>query len=178
MENVLVKVFEREEKACRLKNSEFLPGVVYGREIQSKKVKVNKKEIFACLLENGERALVNLLIDGVESLALIRSVGRNPGDGTIIHIDFQVVDEEDVITRKVPISYVGKKMLKSKGLYLQKCHTTVEVEGMVKRIPERFIVDLSSRNLGENITVKSLNLGEGLKAITAIDKALAVVSRL
>jgi large subunit ribosomal protein L25 len=93
----------------RLRAAGRIPAVVYGHGSTATAVSVDGRELRQALSgEAGLNQLLNLQIDGASQLALARAIQRHPVRHTVLHVDFQVVRRDEVISAEVPILLQGE----------------------------------------------------------------------
>jgi len=152
-----------------LRNRGFVPGVVYGKSIESKAIAVNASKLQKIMSDAGPNALIDLSIEGAGSAethqVLVKSVQRDPIRGDLIHVDFHKVSSKDTVTTTVPVILVGSAPGAAKGGLLTQHLHAVEVECQVVDIPEEITVDISNLEIGEGITLEELVLPERVKVL-------------
>jgi large subunit ribosomal protein L25 len=95
--------------ARRQRASGRIPAVVYGNGVDAIAVTVVARDLRAALsTEAGLNALLSLDIAGKHYLTLARELQRHPVRGTLLHVDFQVVDPNREVTADVTIGLVGE----------------------------------------------------------------------
>src|SRR5215213_7970318 len=92
----------------RLRAAGKIPGVIYGHGIEPLPVSVEQRALRAALTTDaGLNALLNLQVDGASHLTLARELQRHPVRHNVIHVDFQIVRRDEVMSVDVPINLVG-----------------------------------------------------------------------
>jgi len=169
-------VLPRNEKGRRARREGFIPGVVYGRETKTLPVKFVRREFLRVLREHGERPWVKLLMADQEEMALVKYVEKEPITGEVLHVDLQLVASGQKITCDIPIKFIGRDKLKSKGLILQVNIDSINVTGEASIIPEHFIVDVGDKNYGDVVTVEDLDVHSGIQITDPPEDAIAVIT--
>lgn len=144
----------------RLRASGRVPGVLYGHGLEARSVSVDGRELRHALSgEAGLNQLLSLKVGSDTHLALARSLQRHPVRHTVLHVDFQVVRRDEVISAEVPIVLVGeaKAVEQEKGIVEQQL-TSLTVHATPDRIPGNIEVDISGLTVGEGIRVGDLAL--------------------
>lgn len=156
----------------------FIPAVVYGKNMDSIAVSVKTNELKKIVEEAGSNALINMKIRQNEKTinhqVLVKSVQRHPVNRTLIHADFHQVSLKDKVTATVNIHLTGIASGVTKGGMLSQLLWGFEVECLASSIPDTFVVDISSLEIGEGITLADLELPPGVKIIG--DECALVVS--
>jgi len=166
----------RNGKGKKSRREGFIPGVVYGREIKSLPVKFVKREFLKVLREHGERPRVKLIIDNQEKMALVKDIEKEPITGEVLHVDLQLVAAGQKITCDIPIKFIGREKLKSKGLILQVNIDSINVTGEATVIPEHFVVDVGDKNNGDVVTIEDLNIHPEIQITDLPEDAIAVIT--
>lgn len=149
----------------RLRAAGRVPAVVYGHGIEPISVSVDAKDLRHALGgEAGSRALLRLVIGDGEHLAMARQLQRHPVRHTVIHVDFQVVRRDEVISAEVPIVLVGEAVAvtKSDGTVDQEM-TVVTVKATPADLPPNLEVDVSALEIGDSIRAADIILPPGVE---------------
>ena len=159
----------------RLRAAGKIPGVVYGHGIEPLPVAVDARALRSALsTEAGLNALLNLEVDGQSHLTLARELQRHPVRQTLVHVDFQVVRRDEVISAEVPITLAGDAEAVHQGdgvVDQQVFHLTVHATPT--RIPNAITIDISGLAIGDTVRVGDLALPSGVT--TDVDPEQAVV---
>jgi large subunit ribosomal protein L25 len=161
--------------ANRLRATGRIPGVMYGHGQKPAPVSVDGRELRAALTtEAGLNALLSLKVDGKEHLTLAREIQRHPVRNTVIHVDFQIVRRDEVVTAEVPITLTGDahEVTVNDG-FIEQPMSTLTVRATPGRIPNLLEVDISQMTIGTAIRVGDLALPSGVT--TEVDPEEAVV---
>lgn len=159
----------------RLRAAGRIPAIVYGHGIEPLAVAVDARELRAVLTtEAGFNALLNLSVDSGSHLTLARDIQRDPVRGTVIHVDFQIVRRDEIVSAEVPVVLVGEaeEVHRGDGVVEQQLFSLV-VHATPARIPTSIDVDISGLAIGDTVRVGDLALPDG--ATTDIDPEQAVV---
>jgi large subunit ribosomal protein L25 len=160
----------------RLRHSGRVPAVVYGHGVTSTSISVDSRALRAALSTSaGQNAVFELDIDGTHHLTMAKVVDRHPVRHTIAHVDFLVVNRDQLVTADVRITMVGEAevVLREGGAVDQTLHT-LTVSMLPSRIPDAIEVDISGLEPGGTIRVADLRLPEGVT--TLVDDETPVVS--
>ncbi|MBE6064032.1 50S ribosomal protein L25 [Clostridium cochlearium] len=167
---------ERNEKGKAARKKGFIPGIIYGKDIQGKSVNFEKGKLIAFLKEKGEKSKINFKLNGENKQGIIKEVGRDAVTSNIIHIDIQEVTASEEVKWTIPIIFEGREKLKSKDLYIQVYLQEVDVEGKASEIPNNITIDVEKLELGEEIKVKDLNIDSNIKIFNELEDTIARIS--
>ena len=146
--------------ACRrLRRAAQIPAVMYGHG-QKRSISLNLREFstFAHHVRS-EHTVVQLVLENEpEALnALIKDVQRNTVTHAIQHIDFLVVDLDQIVKISVPVVLVGEADgVKNHGGVLEPLLREVQVECKAREIPQDVRVDVSALGIHDTITIGAL----------------------
>ncbi|MFD2091845.1 50S ribosomal protein L25/general stress protein Ctc [Blastococcus deserti] len=149
--------------ARRTRRAGRVPAVLYGHGQDVVHLSLPAREFAAALRNGGANALLTVVLDGKEQLALTKSVQRDPLKRTHEHADLLLVRRGERTTVEVPIVVVGEPAPDSIPNHQL---NTVSIEADATRLPESIEVDITGRSAGQNITAGDLALPQGSTLIT------------
>ena len=161
----------------RLRAVGQVPAVVYGHGITPLAVSVDWRELRAALTTDaGSNALINLEVGADKHLAVVRDMQRHPIRHDVLHVDFQVVSRDEVISMDVPVVLHGENetIEKTDGATIEQQMHTLTIKSKPGSIPNEIPVDISGLEVGSTIRVSDLTLPSGVE--TDIDPEETVVS--
>jgi large subunit ribosomal protein L25 len=168
------KNFSRQLRAQGL-----IPGVVYGKGIESAAVTLNPKELIAALSgEAGRNTILTLVAEGSLSGApvILADACRDSIKGTFLHVDLHKISLTDKVRVEVPIRLVGTAVGVKEGGLLDFPMHAMEVECLPHQIPEHLDVDITDLTIGHSIHVGELVVAPGIRLLA--DSRASVVSVL
>jgi large subunit ribosomal protein L25 len=139
------------------------------------KVSVDGRDLRAALTtQAGLNALLSLRVDGTTHLTLAREIQRHPVRHTVLHVDFQIVRRDEIVSAEVPVLLVGEaiQVQQNQGVIGQPI-TSLTVHATPAQIPNTIEVDISELAIGDAIRVADLRLPSGVR--TDVDPEEAVV---
>ena len=152
-----------------------VPAIIYGGEGEAVMLSLSSNELSKAMqVEAFYSQVLNVSIDGKSEQAVVRDLQRNPADERVQHVDFQRVRANVAITVSVPLHFINEEScvgVKMQGGTLTRTLTEVEVSCLPANLPEYIEVDmaevesgtsvhLSDLNIGEDVTIIALTLGE------------------
>jgi large subunit ribosomal protein L25 len=149
--------------ARRTRRAGRIPAVLYGHGQDVVHLSLPAREFAAALRNGGSNALLTIVLDGKEQLALTKSVQRDPLTRTHEHADLLLVRRGERTTVDVPVVIVGEP-----GPDAISNHqlNTVAIEADATRLPDAIEVDVTGRAAGENISAGDLRLPAGATLVT------------
>lgn len=156
-----------------------LPGIVYGKGIESVPVSINQRELMKAISgESGQNALITL--NGGDSLngsvVIVADILLHAIKGTLRHVDLHKVNMDEKVRVEVNIKLIGTAKGVKDGGMLDIVKHTVEIECLPSRIPEHIDLDVSGLTIGHSLHVGELALPEGVKVLD--DPKISIVSIL
>lgn len=162
----------------RLRGAGRIPAVVYGHGIDGISVSVDGRELRHALSgKSGTNQLLELKIGSDTHLAMARVLQRHPVRHTVIHVDFQIVRRDEVVSADIPVVLTGeaKAVEQAQGLVEQPL-TTLTVKATPGSIPNSVEVDITDLQVGEGIRVGDLTLPSGVTTDTPADEIVVIAS--
>ena len=159
----------------RLRAAGKIPGVVYGHGIDPLPVAVDQRALRAALTTDaGLNALLDLQVDGASHLTLARELQRHPVRHNVIHVDFQIVRRDEVMSVDVPINLVGDavQVHRGDGVIDQQVFS-LTVQATPALIPNSIDIDISKLTIGDAVRVADVALPTGVE--TEVDPEVAIV---
>ena len=157
--------------ARRTRREGRVPAVLYGHGQDVVHLSLPAREFAAALRNGGSNALLTVVLEGKEQLALTKAVQRDPIKRTHEHVDLVIVRRGEKVTVDVPVVVIGETgpdTLVSIEL------NTVSVQVAATSIPESVEVDVTGRGPGEGVTAADLSLPRGATLLT--DESALVVN--
>ena len=116
-------------------------------------------------------------MDGKKNLVLCQDIQKHPVSNRPIHADFLRISKDSVLTMDIPLHFVGEEVCPGikKGGVLNIVHRTLEVKCKADAIPEEFIVDLSTAEIGDSMDAFAIKLPEGVKLTAQEDFTVATI---
>ena len=101
-------VLGKKVKSLRLEG--LTPIHLYGAQLESLPLQCEARSLIKALASAGSNTPIMLNIDGKSDsiLTFAREIQWDPVKGTILHVDFMVVDSAQKITARVPATIVGE----------------------------------------------------------------------
>ena len=151
----------------RLRHAGVIPGIVYGGDLEPVMVEFNHNEIW--LAQHNDwfySSIIGLNLDGSVQKVLLRDIQRHPYKQLIMHLDFQRVNDNEVLRAAVQLHFVNAEKSpagKSAGVVITHELNEVTVSCLPKDLPEAIEVDLSELAVGDVIHLSALKLPAGVE---------------
>ncbi len=157
--------------ARKIRAVDKIPAVIYGHGTEPQHVTLPGHETM--LLIRKANAVLQLDIDGTESLALVKDVQKDPVRQVIEHMDLIIVRRGEKVTVDIPVHLEGES---APGTIAAQENTTVSVEAEATHIPERISVDIEGLAEGARIHASDLQLPSGSTLISDPETLIVAIS--
>ena len=157
-----------------LRKNNGIPCVLYGIEKEAKAFSVTTDAVRK-LVYTPDIHVVNLTIDGVECMAVLKDIQFHPVKDTILHMDFLQIVADKPIVMEVPTVLTGLAAGVKLGGKLQQAIRKIKVKAVYANIPEKLTVDVTELALGKSIKVGDLSF-EGLELVTPAQTVVCSVA--
>jgi large subunit ribosomal protein L25 len=166
--------FERAKQGTgasrRLRITGRTPGIVYGGTVEPTVIELDHNALWHALKKEAFHASVlQMEYNGTTTEVLLRDVQYHPYKQLVLHIDFQRIDANTTMKKKVPLHYSGEEnspAVKADQCVINHIANELEVSCMPKDLPEFIAVDLSGLTKGHSLHVKDITLPAGVTAVT------------
>ena len=160
-------------------NEGHIPSIIYGGKADPTMVAVDKIQLKKRFDEGGFYSKIfEIELGDKKEAVIVKSIQRNKVKHNPIHIDFQRVDEKTRIVISVPVELTDQETspgLKQGGV-LNVVRREIELSCLANNIPEKFVISLEGKEIGDDIRLSSVTLGEGMKpTILGRDFMLATI---
>ncbi len=158
----------------------FVPGVVYGGDADPLAIQIPFNVLFKKLKEGRFLStLFNLKVEGQEDVRVIcRGVQRDVVKDLPTHIDLLRLRRTSKISLIIHVDFENEEAAPGikKGGVLTVVRPEVELNVTAGDIPERLVVDLTGKDVGDTITISQIDLPEGAKPTIDRDFVVANIS--
>jgi large subunit ribosomal protein L25 len=143
--------------AGRLRATGVVPGIVYGTGIEPTAVTVDNRELYHALHTSaGRNVLIRLDVDGSEHLTVVKDLQTHVVRGDYLHVDFQAVSRDQLITAEIPVSLVNEDSPANTGGIVNLVLYTVPIRVRPLEVPDDFTLDLAGMTIGDVLRVEAL----------------------
>ena len=155
--------------ARRLRRADQIPAVLYGHGAEPVHITLPGHATMMALKVTN--ALLTIVIDGNEQLALAKDVQRDPIKPVIEHIDLVIVRKGEKVTVDVPVHVEGEAAPET---IVTVDAQTIQLEVEATHIPENIVVSVEGLEAGTQIKASELVLPAG--ATLVVDENTLVIN--
>ena len=166
--------------ARQARRDNMVPGVVYGGGVDPLAIEVPFNELFK-RLKAGRflSTLFNLQVEGQEDVRVIcRDVQRDVVKDLPIHFDLMRLRRTSKINLFIPVEFINEDAAPGikRGGMLTVVRPEVELVVTAGDIPEKITVDLTGLQIGDTVTISSVDLPAGTKPTIDRDFVIANIA--
>ena len=166
--------------ARQARRDNMVPGVVYGGGVDPLAIEVPFNELLK-RLKAGRflSTLFNLQVEGQEDVRVIcRDVQRDVVKDLPIHFDLMRLRRTSKINLFIPVEFINEEAAPGikRGGMLTVVRPEVELVVTAGDIPEKITVDLSGLQIGDTVTISSVDLPAGTKPTIDRDFVIANIA--
>ena len=180
MSSISLKLDKRTaegKKVSKLRDNGFVPSVVYGGQAKPIMTQSQLVETTKAVHAVGKHTPINLIIDGVKKLAIVKDIDMDPVKHYVRHVAFHTIKQNDIITTEVPIILVGigESEAERIGLVILQAIEHIEIKAKPADLPESFELSITELATAEDkLTVGDIKLPSGVE-FADVDQDLSLV---
>ena len=149
--------------ARRARREGQVPAVLYGHKTEPRHLLLGALEFAAILRHAGTNALLTLVIDGEEQLALPKQIDVHPLTRVIDHTDLLVVRKGEKVHVDIAVLVTGDA---APGTLVTTDADIIEIEVAATDIPEEFELSVEGVEAGTQFTAADITLPAGASLIS------------
>jgi large subunit ribosomal protein L25 len=164
MTSLKAKLRQAKGTAYRsIQKEESIPAVLYGPEIETISLEVDRKDFEKVYKDVGE-TLIDLEVEGGKKYSvLIHDEQVHPLSQALLHVDFYQPNLKEEVVTEVPLELVGEAPALKLGGTLIANMKEISVSALPKDLPSKIVIDVSSLITFEDvITAKDIKLPAGV----------------
>lgn len=154
----------------------LIPAVIYGDKKDPIMISLEEKILVSEMSKKGLwTRQFEIVVDGAKHHVLCQDIQKHPVSNRPVHADFLRISKNSLLTLDIPVHFENEAVapgLKMGGV-LNVVHRTLEVKCTPDSIPEAFIVDLTTAEMGDSIMAYSIKLPAGVKLTADEDFTIA-----
>ncbi|UWQ62151.1 50S ribosomal protein L25/general stress protein Ctc [Leisingera caerulea] len=158
----------------------MVPGVVYGGDVDPVAIQIPFNELLKKLKAGQFKStLWNLKVDGHDDVRVIcRDVQRDVVKDLPTHFDLMRLRRTSKINLYIPVEFINEDEAPGikKGGMLNVTRPEVELVVTAGDIPEKLVVDMAGLNIGDVVTISSIELPKGTKPTIDRDFVIANIA--
>ncbi len=172
----VLKVEKRDtagtRESRRLRRAGRMPAVVYGHG--AKPISISFSTLDLHDLERSQAGIIKLAVAGRKQPlnAILKEIQRDPITGKVLHLDFQVVRMDEIITATARIEPFGEPAGHQAGGELEQLLHEIEIRCLPADMVDEIRVDVSGMELDDVLRVGDIQFPEGITPVPEPDIAV------
>ena len=158
--------------ARKIRRSGNIPAVIYGHGTQPVHISLPGHDTMLALKH--VNALLTIVVDGDEQLALAKDVQRDPIKPVIEHVDLVVVRRGEKVTVDVPVHLEGEAAAET---VVTLDHATLQLLVAATDIPENVVVSVEGLEAGTQVLAGQVELPSGAELVTDAEALVVNVTQ-
>jgi len=158
----------------------MVPGVVYGGDADPIAIQIPFNDLLKKLKAGRFLAtLWNLKVEGHDDVRVIcRNVQRDVVKDLPTHLDLMRLRRTSRVNLHIPVEFLNEEEAPGikKGGFLTVVRADVELNVVAGDIPEKIVVDLAGLEIGDTVTISSVDLPAGAKPTIDRDFVIANIA--
>jgi large subunit ribosomal protein L25 len=158
-----MKVNLRTRPLREVRKERMIPGVMYGKSIDSTSIEVEEKAFKDALAEYGKSMTFKVTLDGKRHNVYVKNVQTDilkPDD--IIHFELHRIAKDETVSAHIPVMIHGKDTLEKRRLYIQIGLSEINCEYKSGSGIQHFEFDASEMEQDEAVYVKDIDVPDGV----------------
>ncbi len=158
--------------ARKIRRDNLIPAVMYGHGTAPVHIILPGHDAMMAL--KNPNALLTIVLDGKEQLALAKDVQRDPIKPVIEHIDLVIVRRGEKVTVEVAVHIEGNAAPET---VVSLDHTTLQVEAEATNLPDGINVSVEGLPAGTQILASQVTLPEGASLVSDPDTLVVNITQ-
>ena len=147
--------------ARKIRRDNKIPAVMYGHGTEPVHITLPGHQSMLALKQSN--ALLTIVLDGEEQLALAKDIQRDPIKPVIEHVDLVIVRRGEKVVVDVAVHLEGEAAAET---VVTTDHSTLQLEVEATNIPESLTVSVEGLEAGTQILAGQVELPEGSTLVT------------
>lgn len=148
----------KSNSVSKLRRSGVVPGVIYGRNKESKNIKISQGELEQFINYHGKGSNCILVSDNEEYNVILKDMQIDTILRKCIHADFQELTMGEKLRVTLPIRLVNKEDVEDRTKLLSEQISELTIQLYPKDLIETVDIDVSNMNIGDAIKVIDIDI--------------------
>lgn len=158
--------------ASRLRNNGYIPGVVYGKDMEATPIQIESSVLFHNIRNYGQNTVYNITLNNQNIPAVIQDIQVDPLKREFLHVDLHRVSLNEEREAQVPVKIVGKSKHERLGAVFTQQIDEITVKGLPQDIPEYIQVNISDMKVGECLKAGDIVMPDNLQLVNSPDEVI------
>lgn len=172
-----MKIQLRTEKGSKVRSKTVIPGVLYGKGMDSTPIQTDMTEFMKMYYEMGTSKTFEVTLDKKKHVVYFKEVQSLYSNFLIkTHFDMVKVAKGDIMSSKVHLEFVNRDLLEKQGLIVNAVQDTIEVEYAVGSGISQLELDVAELKEFDTLHVSDIVVPEGVTIISSADQVVVSIS--
>jgi large subunit ribosomal protein L25 len=172
-----MKIQKRTEKGSKVRSVSVIPGVLYGKGMDSTPIQADMTEFMKMYYEMGTTKTFDVTLGKKKHVVYFKEVQSLYSNFLIkTHFDMVKVAAGDIMSSKVHLEFVNRDVLEKLGLIVNAVQDTIEVEYAVGSGISKLELDVKDLKEFDTLHVSDIKAPEGVTIITSQDEVVVSIS--
>lgn len=172
-----MKLEKRTETLKSVRESNKIPGVLFGKTIEPEAIQIDEKDFLEAFKNFGLTQTFEVKLGRKKHNVYIKDIQRHHiNQNLFLNVKLLKVVEGDLIHSHLPIHLLGKEKIEKPGIIVQLLSDSIEVEYGIGNSVNHIDLDVSNLKVGDSVTVGDLSIPEGINVLDDHDKVVLNVS--
>ncbi len=168
-----MKLKERVQPIHEVRKQNCVPGVIYGKGIESTPIQTEYLELMKAYRKYGVNMTFEINLNKEKHLVYIKEIQKSLSNNSKInHFDLIKLSSDDTITSKIPLVFHGKEAVSETGLVLFINLNDLDVEYSVTSGVAQIEIDLTNVEFNKPFLVKDVVVTEGIKILNDLEQTV------
>lgn len=171
-----MEIILRTRSLREVRKDRLIPGVMYGKTIDSTNIEVADKAFKDALKAYGKSMTFQVTLDGKKHNVYIKNVVTNilkPND--IIHFELHRIAADEKVSASIPVIITGRDELEKRRLYIQMGLSDINCEYLSGSGIASFDFDATDMDIDEAIHIKDIVAPEGVTILEDLEQIVFIV---
>ena len=163
--------------ARKIRAEGLIPAVLYGSQSGNRAITIDPRSLERVLHGSGSgmNTLIDLDLEGSDSVVLIKELQRDPVRGSYLHADFYEVDMSKPVEVMVPLHFLGRAKGADFGGIVDHPVREIDILCLPREIPGSLEIDISELEIGDSLHVRDVSVPAGVTVLSDLDLSVANV---
>ncbi len=155
------RINDREINLNKMRKDGYIPGVIFGKEMDSLSIKILEKKLLKQLSHKAK--IIELLIDGRDKMLVnIESIQKHAVSGKVLHVSFLKMAKGQKAHVTVPIVLTGHSHGVIASGTVTQSFEELTISGLPQDLPQSIDIDVSLLTLDSRIHLSDIVLPSGI----------------
>ncbi|BAK81345.1 50S ribosomal protein L25 [Candidatus Arthromitus sp. SFB-rat-Yit] len=176
MINAMINNGTTKGSTKRLRKEGKVVGNIYGTDIPSTKIVLNKRDVEELIAHGCEHNTVEVNVEGKKYNAIIKEIQKCHITNNILHVDFECFNGDKVINAEIPVNYINEFVATKNGAFIQKEKSSIKVRCKASKIPDKIDLVIKEQMLGHAVRISDMEIGDEITILDSLESVVASIN--